>query len=220
MKSTKISAIAAALIVSAGSATYIPAAQAEISTNVGVTSQYFFRGIAQTSSASASAGLDYENGGFYAGTWVADVELGLEIDLYAGYGAETESGLGWSIGATTYQYTDDAFDTEYNELNLGLSYSFFSLEYTIGEYDTDPGTADYTFLGLTLENNGFYATYGTFGDDFDGDYVELGYGTEIGGFDVGIAMISNSDELASAWTFEAGTGGGSESLILSLGKSF
>ena len=44
-----------------------------VSGNVGLVSQYLFRGIAQTSTASASAGLDYENGGFYLGTWAADV---------------------------------------------------------------------------------------------------------------------------------------------------
>jgi uncharacterized protein (TIGR02001 family) len=217
MKSTKkLSALAAALIVSAG---YVSAVQAEISANVGLTSQYFFRGIAQTSTASASAGVDYENGGFYAGTWAADVEDGLEIDVYAGYGFETESGVGLSAGFTSYQYTDD-FDTEYNEINLGLSYGIFSLSYNIGEYDTDPGTDDYSFLSLTVENNGFYATYGSWGKDFDGDYVELGYGTEIGGFDASVAVISSSDlHEASAWTFE-GASESSESLVFSIGKSF
>ena len=26
-------------------------------------------------------------------------------------------------------------------------------------------------MALTVEHNGFYGTYGTFGDDFDGDYT-------------------------------------------------
>ena len=33
-----------------------------------------------TSISSASAGVDYEEGGFYIGTWAADVGDGLEID--------------------------------------------------------------------------------------------------------------------------------------------
>ena len=31
-------------------------------------------------------GADYENGGFYIGTWAADVGDGLEVDYYFGYG--------------------------------------------------------------------------------------------------------------------------------------
>ena len=31
-------------------------------------------------------------------------------------------------------------------------------------------------LAATLEQNGLYATVGTFGDGFDGEYLEAGYG--------------------------------------------
>ncbi|OUS23172.1 hypothetical protein A9Q98_16055 [Thalassotalea sp. 42_200_T64] len=188
-----------------------------VSGNAGVVSQYFFRGIAQTGTASASAGLDYENGGLYLGTWGADVQDGLEIDFYGGYGIETESGLGLSAGFTSYQYTGD-FDSAYNEVNLGLSYSFFSLSYNVGTHeeddDLDIEEADYDFLSATVEYEGYYATVGTWGDDFEGDYVELGYGTEVSGFDIGVAVIVNSEEL------DVETGEGEESLVFSIGKSF
>ena len=70
----------AALAVSAACMmTVSTSASAEFSANAGVVSQYFFRGIAQTYTASASAGVDYEAGGFYVGTWAADVQDGIEI---------------------------------------------------------------------------------------------------------------------------------------------
>ncbi|QBY04684.1 hypothetical protein E2K93_09905 [Thalassotalea sp. HSM 43] len=192
-------------------------ALAEVSGNAGVVSQYFFRGIMQTDTASASAGLDYEKNGFYVGTWGADVTDGLEIDFYAGYGFETESGLGLSIGATTYQYTGD-FDSDYNEVNLGLSYGFVSLSYNVGVHgeDDDLGIeeSDYDFASITAEYEGFYATFGTWGQDFEGDYFELGYGAEVAGFDVGVAIISNSEEL------DVETGEGEESMVFSLSKTF
>lgn len=189
-----------------------------LSANAGVVSQYFFRGIAQTTTASASAGLDYEKGNISVGTWVADVQDGIEIDFYGAYNFETDGALGLSAGFTSYQYTGD-FDSAYNEINLGLSFNIFSLSYNLGKHseDKDLGIADsdYDFLSLTVEDeSGLYATYGTWGKDFDGDYIELGYSTSIGDFDLGIALISNSDEL------DVETGKGEESLVLSLGASF
>ena len=192
-----------------------------LSTNVGLVSQYFFRGIAQTTTASASAGVDYETGNFSVGAWTADVQDGLEIDLYGSYSLELDSGLGLSAGFTTYQYTGD-FDSAYNEVNLGLSYSFFSVSYNVGQHEEDKGLtieeADYDFLSVTAEYEGFYASYGTWGKDFDGDYIELGYGTAVSGFDVGIALISYSKELHADWTLEPV--GGDETLVFSIAKSF
>ncbi len=213
MKASKVSTVAALAFATLG---YTQVAQAGVSANVGLVSEYYFRGIQQTSDASASAGLDYENGGFYAGTWTADVSDGLEIDFYAGYGFDLTEDLSASVGFTSYQYTGD-FDSEYNEVNLGLAFGMFSVEYSIGthEEDADAGIdveSDYTFLGLTVEHEGFYGTYGSHGDDFDGDYFELGYGTEIGGFDAGVSFIFSSDELAG--------GESDEAIVFSLSKSF
>ena len=209
MKTIKMATIATALLASVG---YSSMAAAEVSANIGYVSQYHFRGIQQTDSGSASFGLDYEKGGFYAGTWAADVKDGLEIDFYAGYGVELDSGLSLGIGATTYQYTGD-FDSAYNEINLSGGYGAFSLEYSIGtqEDDVDLGITetDYTFLGLTVEHNGFSATFGSWGDETDGEYFEVGYGTEIGGFDVGVAAIFSGSDLDD-----------DEALYFSVSKSF
>jgi len=189
-----------------------------LSANVGVVSQYIFRGVVQTDTATASAGVDYENSGFYIGAWAADVTDGLEIDVYAGYANELDSGLGYSIGFTTYQYTGE-FDTSYNEVNLGLSYGIFSLSYNVGEHEVEGGSdQDYDFLSATVEHEGFYATYGTWGDEFDGEYLEVGYGTEVSGFDVGVAVVASSKELYADWTNEPV--GSDESLVFSIGKSF
>lgn len=185
-------------------------AMADLSANIGVMSDYFYRGIDQESSAVANGGIDYSNGGFYAGTWAADVSDGLEVDLYTGYGVETDSGFSFGVGVTGYYYTGD-FDETYEEVNLSVGYGPFSLGYSAGEWD---GKVDYDFIELTYEaENGVYITYGSFGDEFDGDYLELGYGTEIGGFDVGVALILNEEELSN-------TGDDDESLIFSISKSF
>ena len=218
MKKSIISiALSATLATSALVSTQASAEVAGIeglSANVGLVSQYFFRGIEQTGTATASAGLDYENGGFYAGVWTADVEDGLEIDYYAGYGFEFENGLGLSAGYTLYAYTG-GFDTQYNEFNFGASYGYVSVEYTVGEWEDGNGPGldqDYDFLAITFEKDGFYGTYGTFGDEAEGDYIEVGYSTTISEFDAGISLIKADDDLTE--------GASGSSLVLSLSKSF
>ena len=194
-------------------------ANAEVSYNIGFASEYHFRGIFQKNS-SARGGIDYENGGFYIGTWAADVGDGLEIDGYFGYGIETESGFTASLGFTGYYYTGE-FDDTYEEINLNLGYGLFSLEYSVGEYDNFDGpTQDYDFLAGTIAlENGLYATYGTFGDDADGDYIELGYGTTISEIDFGVAIILASDELSDQLDDDGDSTEG-ESLVFTISKSF
>jgi uncharacterized protein (TIGR02001 family) len=203
MKLLKLTALSAALLSTS--------VMAEWSANVGMVSDYHFRGIQQTQSASASAGVDYEKGGFYAGSWAAEVEDGLEVDFYAGYGIELDNGLALGLGATTYQYTGD-FDSAYNELNFSAGMGMFSLEYSVGTWDGPVGAEveeDYDFIGLSFENNGFSATVGSWGKDFSGEYVELGYGTSVGEFDVGVGLFMSGSDLDDK-----------ESLYFSIGKSF
>jgi len=185
------------------------AANAQASANIGWASEYHFRGILQKVS-SASGGLDYESGGFYVGTWAADVGDGLEVDGYFGYGADVGD-FSLSIGYTGYFYTGD-FDDTYQEINLGGAFAGLSLDVAIGEYENFTGpTLDYTYAQLTYEYEGFYGRYGTFSQDFDGDYFEFGYGTTISDIDFGISLVLANDDLV---------GDDDESLIFTIGKSF
>ncbi len=187
------------------------AANAQWSANVGWASEYHFRGIFQKNS-SASGGVDYENdNGFYAGTWAADVGDGLEVDGYFGFGGSIED-FSYGIGFTGYYYTGD-FDDTYQEINLSGGYGPFTVDVAVGEYENFDGpTQDYTFASLTFDpGNGFYGVFGTFSQDADGDYVELGYGTTISEIDFGVALILANDDLI---------GDEDETLIFTIGKGF
>ena len=107
-------------------------ANAESSANIGWASDYYYRGIFQAGS-SANGGFDYARGGFYAGTWAADVGDGLEVDGYFGYGGEM-GGLSYGIGFTGYNYTQD-FDDTYEEINLSAGYGIATVEVALGRYD-------------------------------------------------------------------------------------
>ncbi len=213
----KLTHIVAAMTL-ASSALFAASASAEVSYNIGWTSEYYYRGILQKNS-SGSAGIDYEEGGFYAGAWTADVGDGLEVDGYFGYGIETESGFTLSAGFTGYYYTGE-FDDTYEEINLNAGYGMFSLEYSVGEWQGFGTEADYDFLALTIAGeNGLYGTFGTFGDEFDGEYLELGWGTTISEIDFGIAAIFSSDELSDQLS-SSGSPEESEALVFSISKSF
>jgi uncharacterized protein (TIGR02001 family) len=169
-------------------------ALAEVSYNAAWTSEYYYRGILQKDS-SASAGIDFTQGAFYAGAWTADVGDGLEVDGYGGFNFELAPDFTAKIGFTGYYYTGE-FDDTYEEINLGLGYKILSLEYSTGEYDGFGAEQDYDFFAATLSQNGFYGKYGTFGDDFDGDYFEVGYGTSLADFDITISAIFNDENLS------------------------
>jgi len=205
----KLQHIALASVL-AGSAVLPMTASAEVSLsgNAGILSDYIFRGI-QQSTGTANGGLDLEWGGFYAGTWIADVGTGVEYDIYAGYIHEFANGFYLGAGWTEFQYSD-GFDGEFHEWNsyAGWSNDLWSLdlEFSGGEHNAQPGSGadaftdsdgngegdDYNFFAATLSYNGIYLTYGTFGEDAEdefGEYFETGYGFEVAGFDVTAAVV-------------------------------
>ena len=99
----------------------------EITYNVGVVSQYRYRGIAQTKGDPAlQGGVDYANAnGFYLGTWastikwIKDASNGnpgtsggakgpIELDIYGGYKFEA-AGLAYDVGYLRYQYQGNTY---------------------------------------------------------------------------------------------------------------
>jgi uncharacterized protein (TIGR02001 family) len=172
-------------------------AQTEMSANVGWVSEYIYRGIPQKAS-SGSFGLDIAGPYVSVGTWAADVGDGNEIDLYAGVGTEYD-GFSVSVGGIGYFYTG-GFDDTYLEGNLNAGYGALSVEYSIGTYRTytehrTSAPQRYSFIGITLEGAGLYATFGTFGGDFEGEYFETGYGLSVGDLDISAAWVSSSRKL-------------------------
>lgn len=184
-------------------------ANADFSANVGWASDYYYRGIFQSSS-SASGGVDYESGGFYVGTWAADVGDGLEVDGYFGFGGELGE-VSYGIGFTGYYYTQD-FDDTYEEINLSAGYGIVNIDIAFGRYDNfGNGKQDYAYYELTLEKDGFYGKYAGFAQDFAGEYLEFGYSASLAEVDLGISVILANDELV---------GQTDESLVFSVSKSF
>ena len=202
----------------------ISQAETEISysANIGFMSDYMYRGIHQSSS-SAMGGLDLEYGGFYLGTWWADLQedgwvtgshRGFEYDIYAGYGFDITDSISASIGYTIYRYTDkgaNAFDDDYDEVNVGLSIAAsdslsFAIDYAIGENTaTDQSETDYDVLTVAVDYMGIYALFGTWGvseddaskSEVDADWMEFGYSRSVGDFDLSAGFVLSEKELAT-----------------------
>jgi len=174
------------LIATALMAAISTTALADISGNVGMTSDYVFRGISQTDNQMAiQGGLDYEHpSGLYVGTWASNVSSDffngtgndpqIELDLYGGYKGKVNDNIGYDVGYIRYQYPgfDDANTNEiyvkgnYDNLSASLNYSdeldFLpsseSAWYLAAGYDMTLPVAD---IGLSV-----HVGY-SFGDAFD-----------------------------------------------------
>lgn len=113
---TLAKAVAVASLVSASALT-AQVANAEVSFNAAVVSDYVFRGFSFTDNGFAlQGGADYfHESGAYAGVWASNLDDGedtdIEYDLYAGYGLEV-SGLEIDLGYVAYKNVDfSEYDT-------------------------------------------------------------------------------------------------------------
>lgn len=108
-------------------------AASEVSMNLGVTSNYMWRGVTQTSdNVAVSGGIDYANdNGFYAGLWSSNIDFGTEsgseIDLFIGYAGSFTS-MDYDIGYVMYQYPTTGFEeSNFSELYLNTSFDSLTL---------------------------------------------------------------------------------------------
>jgi uncharacterized protein (TIGR02001 family) len=151
-------ALAAAATLSSGAVMAADPAPAEIpaitiTPNIGIVSDYLFRGISQNNKQAAlQGGIDVAfKEGFYVGTWASQVSKwtagpkgdGYELDLYGGYKTEV-SGVGVDVGVITYNYpgskSGSSSGGDYlantQEAYVGLTYgpATFKTSYVLGKH--------------------------------------------------------------------------------------
>ena len=147
-----------------------------LSGNIGVTTDYLFRGISQSQHKPAiSGGFDYaHSSGLYVGTWLSNqnwvqalnvkTNSSLEIDLYGGYKGAV-SDFGYDVGVIHYDYPGNkvagAATPNTTEAYVAGSWKFLSLKYshTVSDYFvgwTGATTADKTRGSNYLELNASY----------------------------------------------------------------
>tara|TARA_Y100000022_G_C13178699_1_gene342254 strand:- start:9 stop:686 length:678 start_codon:yes stop_codon:yes gene_type:complete len=148
MQNAVIKNTALAAVLATGTMFTTVAQAASIEGNVGITSDYIWRGMTQSDGESSfSGGIDIStDGGFYAGTWVGDVKdtagtgASYELDVYVGYAGEAGS-ISYDVGYIQYMYPDVDADQDFGEVYVGLGTGPVSVTYYY-EVDNDDGSVD------------------------------------------------------------------------------
>lgn len=183
-----------------GGVTIAAPAAAEVTGNIGVVSQYIFRGYAEDDRTALQGGLDYaHDSGFYAGTWWSTLNYtetdsndeggatnNNEVDVYAGYAGEAGD-LGYDVGLLYFYYTGDGEGTR----DVGGE--------TVATEDGDSNTPELYASG-SYGPFGLAANYGL-GDSLwanEGDiYLNASYGTDLPkdfGLDISVGYYSYEKE--------------------------
>lgn len=140
--------------------------------NIGVVSDYVFRGITQTTHAPAvQGGADYTHStGLYVGTWASNVkwikdrgaiatgDSGVELDTYFGIKNSVATDYGYDVGYIRYNYLGSYTpQLGYNnadtaEIYGAASYKFVTLKYSYSLLDgflTIPSAKGTNYIDLT-----------------------------------------------------------------------
>lgn len=232
---TKPLATALAALATIAAAGAAHAGDGPFTANVGLVSDYAYRGSSQTDERPAlQGGFDYaHDSGLYAGVWGSNVSWlsdaspnvsnSLELDLYGGYKG-TAGAIGYDVGLLQYYYPG-SYPKGFNSPNtlegyVGLSWEFLSFKYSYAftdlfGYDKSDGSQYYD-LGAAVDVGGGFTLAAHVGySDIKGqdDYTDwkLGVTKEFGGFNFGLHYVDtdvNNADLAD------------ERVILSIAKSF
>jgi len=132
--------LALALAAGSAQAQTLARTQPEVSFNIGVTSDYVFRGFSQTSEEPAiQGGVDASFGSFYAGAWASTVDFGddtdAEFDIYGGYLFDV-AGFDFDVGVIGYHYIGAPNFTDYDlvEFKATVSRSIDRVSFGAGVY--------------------------------------------------------------------------------------
>ncbi len=232
MRTKPLATALAALATIAGAA---HAGDGPFTANVGLVSDYAYRGSSQTDERPAlQGGFDYaHDSGLYAGVWGSNVSWlsdsnpnvhnSLELDIYGGYKG-TIGAIGYDVGLLQYYYPG-SYPKGFNspdtlEGYIGLSWEFLSFKYSYAftdlfGYDRSDGSQYYD-LGAAVDVGGGFTLAAHVGySDIKGedDYTDwkLGVTKEFGGFNFGLHYVDTDVDNADL---------ADERVILSIAKSF
>ena len=232
---TKPLATALAALATIAAAGAAHAGDGPFTANVGLVSDYAYRGSSQTDERPAlQGGFDYaHDSGLYAGVWGSNVSWlsdsnpnvhnSLELDIYGGYKG-TIGAIGYDVGLLQYYYPG-SYPKGFNspdtlEGYIGLSWEFLSFKYSYAftdlfGYEKSDGSQYYD-LGAAVDVGGGFTLAAHVGySDIKGqdDYTDwkLGVTKEFGGFNFGLHYVDT--DVDNAYLAD-------ERVILSIAKSF
>lgn len=235
-------AVAATTLALAAShaAAYELGAGFEASANVGLVSNYMWRGTSQTrNDVALQGGVDLtHSSGFYAGTWISNVDFALapgadtEQDFYVGYGF-TLGDVAFDLKRTEYHYASADY------LNFGETHAHVSAYgFTVGaDYSSDTPIANsdsalhyYASYSYTLPAEvGLTATVGEYnfhdagwvgGNDEKYSYFSVGVNKTFWDINFGLAYTDSNVDDSNCVVFYGGDDYCGGAVVLSALKTF
>jgi uncharacterized protein (TIGR02001 family) len=131
----------------------LPAAAADVSGSLAVTTDYIYRGTSQTAGKpAAQAGVQFHSSaGWNAGMWGSSVDfqngegLAYELDLQAGYSWSLSPDWSMQVGYVHYAYLDDGdAGYDYDEVSASISYQ----QRATASVAWSPNTSKHTYWGF------------------------------------------------------------------------
>jgi uncharacterized protein (TIGR02001 family) len=240
---------ACTLAIPASAQEAAPASPHTVTGNFSLTSQYVFRGLAQTNGRPAiQGGYDYAHAcGFYAGlwasnvSWISDVGAGdsssIETDVYLGYKLTFAKDFILDIGAIEYyypgKYADATIKPHTTEAYLGFSYKWITAKYSHTVSSDFFGFKDFKNTkyyelnanvplpkGITLAVHAGRQDFSVSSSDLSYTDYKLGLSKEIAPtYTLGVAY-TYADTKEAFWTNAFGNNYGGGRVALTLGKTF
>ena len=224
---------------------FASAADHEFSANLGVASEYRYRGITQSRFEPAlSGGVDYTYAplGLYVGTWASTIKWvkdggggnkDVEIDLYGGKKGDLGMGISYDVGGLYYWYPDNNLSDDANTFELygKLSYGPFYVKYSHALTElfgwTDSENSKYIDVGASFDIGNGYALNAHYGKsliesptlDLDYDDYKVGVSKEFYGVGFDLSVVGTNGADRSNYQAD-GKFSGKTRLVLTATKSF
>jgi uncharacterized protein (TIGR02001 family) len=185
----------------------------EITSNVGLVTEYSFRGIAQSDEHMAiQGGFDVSHGsGLYTGVWASNVdfndgdEASIEVDVYGGF-SNAVGKFNYDVGVIYYAYPGADPQREYDfvegAVSVGYDFDLFSASASLNyspDYFGESGDSQYYAFGVDVPLPKDVSLSGHVGyQEIDNntafgvpDYTDwsLGLGYNYEGFDLSLQYI-------------------------------
>jgi uncharacterized protein (TIGR02001 family) len=229
------------------SATTTDASALHLTGNLGIVSQYVFRGTTQTNEKPALQGgfdLNHDNG-LYAGVWLSNISwisdtnpaasASLEADIYGGWKPAFNDWLNGDIGVLHYaypgSYPNGMTKPDTTEVYLGLDAKWIAFKYSYSTGNTfgNAGTSGSTYADLSLTHELFAGLTGIAHlgrQHYTGSNAsllsytdwKLGLTRDFSGYVLGLAY-TGSNASDAGYTIR-GKNIGRSQVVLSLNKTF
>lgn len=167
MKSTLLNSLILAALAVPGVA--MAAEASPVTANIGLTTDYIFRGITQNVGKPAiQGGIDYaHSSGLYAGVWGSNVgwitgsgatgNASMELDTYAGFKNSFSGDFTYDVGLIRYNYlgaytpaAGGYVKADTDEVYAALGYKWISAKYSyaLGKFLTVPSASGTNYLEI------------------------------------------------------------------------